>query len=111
MEVTSMSTQAVQQAFEMVGFSGTVLLAGLKNHAPVELVTDDIVFRGLTVKGGAGSTEDSMRTAVRLINEGRVPTDQLLGEVFPLDGFDEAMSLLKREHPERDAIKVTIRHG
>ena len=36
---------------------------------------------------------------------------ELLGEVFPLDGFDEAMSLLKREHPERDAIRVTIRHG
>jgi threonine dehydrogenase-like Zn-dependent dehydrogenase len=111
MEVTSMSTQAVKQAFEMVGFGGTVLLAGLKNNAPVELVTDNIVFKALTVKGGAGSTDDSMRAAVKLINQGKVPTDDLLGEVFPLDGFDEAMSLLKREHPERDAIKVTIRHG
>jgi threonine dehydrogenase-like Zn-dependent dehydrogenase len=111
MEVTSMSTQAVQQAFEMVGFAGTVLLAGLKNNAPVELVTDDIVFRGLTVKGGAGSTGDSMTAAARLINEGNVPTEKLLGEVFTLDGFDEAMSLLKREHPERDAIRVTIRHS
>jgi threonine dehydrogenase-like Zn-dependent dehydrogenase len=52
-----------------------------------------------------------MRAAAKLINEGKVPTDDLLGEVFTLDGFDEAMSLLKREHPERDAIKVTIRHG
>ena len=111
MEVTSTSTRAVQQAFEMVGFAGTVLLAGLKNRAPVELVTDDIVFRSLTVKGGAGSTEASMRTAAQLINEGKVPTDELLGEVFTLDHFDEAMSLLKREHPERDAIRVTIRHG
>jgi threonine dehydrogenase-like Zn-dependent dehydrogenase len=111
MEVTSMSTRAVQQAFEMVRFAGTVLLAGLKNHAPVELVTDDIVFRSLTVRGGTGSTQDSMRTAAMLINEGRVPTEALLGEVFPLDRFDEAMSLLKREHPERDAVKVTIRHG
>jgi 2-desacetyl-2-hydroxyethyl bacteriochlorophyllide A dehydrogenase len=111
MEVTSMSTRAVQQAFQMVGFTGTVLLAGLKNNTPVELVTDDIVFRGLTVKGGAGSTPDSMRAATNLINQGKVPTDDLLGEVFTLDRFDEAMSLLKREHPDRDAIKVTIRHG
>jgi threonine dehydrogenase-like Zn-dependent dehydrogenase len=111
MELTAMSTRAVQQAFEMVGFAGTVLLAGLKNNAPVELVTDDIVLRGLTVKGGMGSTPDSMRAAVALINEGKVPTEDLLGEVFPLDGFDEAMSILKREHPERDAIRVTIRHG
>jgi threonine dehydrogenase-like Zn-dependent dehydrogenase len=111
MEVTSSSTQAVQQAFEMVGFGGTVLLAGLKNNAPVELVTDDIVLKALTVRGGAGSTRDSMNVAAQLINEGRVPTGDLLGEVFTLDGFDEAMSLLKREHPERDAIRVTIRHG
>lgn len=111
MEVTSMSTQAVQQALQMVGFAGTVLLAGLKNHAPVGLVTDDIVLKGLTVKGGAGSTPESMKAATKLINEGKVPTDDLLGEVFTLDGFDEALSLLKREHPERDAIRVTIRHG
>jgi threonine dehydrogenase-like Zn-dependent dehydrogenase len=111
MELTSLSTQAVRQAFEMVSFGGTVLLAGLKNNAPVELVTDDIVFKALTVKGGAGSTAESMRTAARLINEGEVPTDDLLGEVFPLDGFEQALSLLKREHPERDAIRVTIRHG
>jgi threonine dehydrogenase-like Zn-dependent dehydrogenase len=111
MEVTAMSTQAVQQAFEMVGFGGTVLLAGLKNNAPVELVSDDIVLRGLTVKGGPGSTPDSMRAAVGLINDGKVPTHELLGEVFPLDGFDEAISLLKREHPDRDAVRLTIRHG
>ena len=110
-EVTAMSTRAVQEAFEMVGFAGRVLLAGLKNNAPVELVTDDIVLRGLTVKGGAGSTGESMRKAAELINKGKVPTDELLGEVFSLDGFDEAMSLLKRQHPERDAIRVTIRHS
>jgi threonine dehydrogenase-like Zn-dependent dehydrogenase len=109
-EATAMSTVAVQQAFDLVAFSGTVLLAGLKNNTPVELVTDDIVLRALTVKGGAGSTEESMRAAVKLLNEGRVPTDVLLGEVFTLDGFDEAMTLLKREHPDRDAIRVTIRH-
>jgi threonine dehydrogenase-like Zn-dependent dehydrogenase len=111
MEVTAMSTQAVRQAFEMLGFAGTVLLAGLKNRAPVELVTDDIVLKSLTVKGGPGSTHDSMGAAAELINQGKVPTDLLLGEVFSLDGFDEAMSLLKREHPERDAISLSIRHG
>jgi threonine dehydrogenase-like Zn-dependent dehydrogenase len=111
MEVTSMSTQAVGQALEMVGFAGTVLLAGLKNRTPVELVTDDIVLKGLTVKGGAGSTHGSMKAAAELINEGKVPTDVLLGEVFTLAGFDEAMSLLKREHPGRDAIRLSIRHG
>ena len=109
-DVTSMSKVAVQQAFDMVMFGGTVLLAGLKNNAPVEIVTDKIVLNALTVRGGAGSTEPSMKTAVRLLNEGRVPTHALLGEVLSLDQFDEALLLLGRQHPRREAIRVTIKH-
>jgi threonine dehydrogenase-like Zn-dependent dehydrogenase len=110
-DVTSMSTVAVQQAFDLVIFGGTVLLAGLKNGAPSQIVTDKIVLNALTVRGGAGSTEPSMKTAVQLINEGQVPTEALLGEVLPLDRFDEALLLLKRQHPSREAIRVTIKHS
>jgi threonine dehydrogenase-like Zn-dependent dehydrogenase len=110
MDVTSMSKVAVQQALDSVIFGGTVLLAGLKRMAPVEIVTDRLVLNALTVRGGAGSTEQSMRTAVNLLNEGSVPTEALLGEVLSLDQFDQALLLLKREHPDREALRVTIRH-
>jgi threonine dehydrogenase-like Zn-dependent dehydrogenase len=100
----------VKQAFDAVRFGGTVVLAGLNDMAPVEVVTDKIVMNSITVKGGSGSTLRSMKTAVTYLNEGRVPTDALLGEVFGLDDFDEAMALLKREHPAREAIRVTVRH-
>lgn len=110
MDITAISTQAVQQAFEMVKTGGTVLLAGLKNMAPTEIETDKIVMKGLTVKGGAGATPDSMNTAVKYLNNGLVDTEALLGEVLTLDEFDEAMALLKRTHPDRDAIRVTIEH-
>ncbi len=111
MDVTAMSTTAVQQAFDMVTFSGTVLLAGLKNKTPVELITDNIVLNAITVKGGAGSTEESMKTAVKLLNEEKIPGGDLIGEVFGIDDFKEAMQLLKREHPDRDAVRVTIVHA
>jgi len=110
MDVTALSTKAVQQAFEMVCFGGTVLLAGLKNMAAVPIVTDTIVMNALTVRSGAGSTAESMRTAVTYLNDGRVPTNLLRGEVLRLDDFDEAMALLKREHPKREAVRVSIRH-
>jgi threonine dehydrogenase-like Zn-dependent dehydrogenase len=110
MDVTSMSKVAVQQALDSVVFGGTVLLAGLKRMAPVEIVTDRLVLNALTVRGGAGSTEQSMRTAVNLLNEGSVPTEALLGEVLSLDQFDQALLLLRREHPNREALRVTIRH-
>ncbi len=111
MDVTSMSRVAVQQAFDLAIFGGTILLAGLKNMAPVEIVTDRIVLNALTVRGGAGSTEQSMQTAVKLLNQGHVPTAALLGEVLSLDQFDEALLLLTRQHPDREAIRVTIRHS
>jgi threonine dehydrogenase-like Zn-dependent dehydrogenase len=110
MDVTAMSIQPVQQAFDMVCFGGTVVLAGLKNGAAIPIVTDHIVMNAITVRSGSGSTEESMKTAVSHLNAGRVPTNVLLGEVHSLDNFDEAMALLKREHPEREAFRVTIRH-
>jgi threonine dehydrogenase-like Zn-dependent dehydrogenase len=105
-----MSAEAVMQALDAVRFGGTVVLAGLGDMAPVEVVTDKIVMNSLTVKGGSGSTKRSMKEAVGYLNEGRVPTQALLGEVLSLDDFDEALALLKREHPEREAIRVTVRH-
>jgi len=53
---------------------------------------------------------DSMNTAVKYLNDGFVSTEALFGEVLTLDKFDEAMALLKREHPDRDAIRVTLVH-
>jgi hypothetical protein len=43
-------------------------------------------------------------------NEERVPTKELLGEVLSLDQFDEALLLLKRQHPKREAIRVAIKY-
>jgi threonine dehydrogenase-like Zn-dependent dehydrogenase len=105
------ATGAVQRAFDLVMFGGTILLAGYKNGAPTQIVTDNIVLNALTVRGGLGSTEESMKTAVKYLNEGRVPTKELLGEVLSLDQFDEALLLLKRQHPKREAIRVTIKYS
>jgi threonine dehydrogenase-like Zn-dependent dehydrogenase len=104
------STAVVKQTFDAVRFGGTVVLAGLNDMTPVEVMTDKIVLNSLAVKGGSGSTTDSMKKAVSYLNEGRVPTDALAGDVLPLDDFDQAMALLKREHPTREAIRVTVRH-
>ena len=51
-----------------------------------------------------------MAEAVALIESGRVNTDAMLGEVFDLDGIEDAMALLARRDPTRDAVRVGIRH-
>lgn len=98
-------------ACEVVRMGGRVLWAGLKNMAPVPVVSDLVPLKGLTVVGGTGSTAESMVTAVEILNAGMFPTGALLGEVFTLDTLDEAMGLLLRTLPGRDAVRVGLIHS
>ncbi|WP_419926523.1 zinc-dependent alcohol dehydrogenase [Candidatus Poriferisocius sp.] len=100
----------VPLCLDLVRQGGKVLLAGLKNMAPVELTSDLIVLKGLTVQGGSGSSHGSMEEAVAILNTGEFPTGPLLGEVFDIDRIDEAMAMLQRT-AGRDAVRVGLRHG
>lgn len=104
--------QTVPLSVELVRVQGRILLAGLKHFQAIEgLVTDLIVVKGLTVYGGSGFTPDSMSEAVRLIEDGEVRSDLVVGEVFGLEDIDEAMLLLSRSDPDRDAVRVSLKHG
>ena len=104
------TTITVPLCLNLVRQGGKVLLAGLKNMAPVELISDLIVLKGLTVQGGSGSTPSSMREAVAILNTGEFPTGPLLGEVYGIDQIDEAMAMLQRT-ADHDAVRVGLRHG
>jgi threonine dehydrogenase-like Zn-dependent dehydrogenase len=111
MDVAS-AVQTVPLCIDLVRWNGRVLLAGLKHFAPIPgLVTDMLVMKSLTVVGGSGFTPTSMATAVAMLESGEVKSDLVLGEVFTLDGIEEAMGLLARSDPSRDAVRVGIRHG
>ena len=105
--------RTVPLCFDLVRAQGTVVLAGLKELRPVEMVTDWIPLKGLRVVGGMAYTRDSMTEAVHLLNAGAINTAALRGDVFDLDHIDEAMGLLTRSLPGRDAVRVGLvhRHG
>jgi threonine dehydrogenase-like Zn-dependent dehydrogenase len=105
------ATQTVPMALDLARSGGRILLAGLKHFAEIPgLVTDHIVLKSLQLFGGAGFTPASMAAAVALIESGAVRTDVVAGDVFDLDGIDDAMALLQRTAPGRDAVRVGIRH-
>ncbi len=104
------TTVTVPLCLNLVRQGGKVLLAGLKNMAPVELISDLIVLKGLSVQGGSGSSYSSMEEAVAILNTGEFPTGPLLGEVFGIDEIDEAMAMLQRT-ADRDAVRVGLRHS
>jgi threonine dehydrogenase-like Zn-dependent dehydrogenase len=77
----------------------------------VELVSDHIVNRSLRVFGGSAFTPASMAAAVALLNTGRIEISPLRGAVLDLDHLGDAMDLLLRRAPGKDAVRVTLRHA
>lgn len=106
-DAASGSTSTVTQGMQMARRGGTVVVGGLKDRRPVEgFISDWIPMRQLHLH--AGFPGDHVKTAVELIQRGAVPTAQLLGEVVSLDGLDEALGLLERKVPGRDAIRLAL---
>ena len=106
LDAASGSPITVNLAMDLVKKGGHVVVAGMKD-APLEgFHSDWIPTRRITIHPGAGLDTEG---AVALINAGKVPTADLLGDSFALDEFEEAFSLLKRETPGRDTVRVALR--
>ena len=104
------TTATVKACLDLTRQGGRILLAGLKNFSPVELISDLIVLKGLTVYGGPGSTPESMQEAVDILNSGLFPTKPLLGATFGLDEIDEAFKVLDRTS-RQDFVRVGLVHS
>jgi threonine dehydrogenase-like Zn-dependent dehydrogenase len=96
----------VNLAMDLVHKGGHIVVAGMKDRPLEGFHSDWIPTRRITIHPGAGLDTEG---AVALINEGKVPMAELLGEVFPLDRFEEAFSLLTRQTPGQDAVRVALR--
>jgi len=46
-----------------------------------------------------------------MLESGEARSDLVVGEVFGLDQIDDAMALLSRALPGRDAVRVGLRHA
>ena len=110
MDLTALATQPVADAIEMAAFGGRILLAGLKDERPVEIVSDHIVFKSLRIVAGSGSNPQAMDRAGEVLNSGTLPTAELAGETYPLDRIGEALQMLERKIPGRDAVRVSLVH-
>ncbi|MEX5712958.1 zinc-binding dehydrogenase [Parafrankia sp. FMc6] len=96
----------VNLAMDLVHKGGHVVVAGMKDGPLEGFHSDWIPTRRITLHPGAGLDTEG---AVELINAGRVPTADLLGDTFPLERFEEAFALLSRRTPGHDSIRVALR--
>lgn len=93
-------------AMDLVHKGGHVVVAGMKDRPLEGFHSDWIPTRRITLHPGAGLDTAG---AVALINEGKVPTAELLGDTFPLEQFEDAFALLTRKTPGRDSVRVALR--
>ena len=107
-DAASGSTSTVTQGMRLARRGGTVVIGGLKDRKPVDgFISDWIPMRQLHLH--AGFPGDHVKTAVELIRQGQVPTAALLGETVTVDGLGDALRLLARALPGRDAIRLALR--
>ena len=77
LELTPIAAQPITDAIEAVRHSGRIVLAGLKGGKPIEIVTDRLINKGLTVKGAFGVNAEAYIEAIRIIESGRFPLERM----------------------------------
>jgi len=94
-EVSSYATQPVAESLHYVASGGRVILAGVKGFKNVpDFVSDLIVVKEITVRGAFGVTSRAYRSAIRLIESGRVPLERMHTHDFPLEQAELAIQTL-----------------
>ncbi|MDE3074913.1 MAG: zinc-binding dehydrogenase [Chloroflexota bacterium] len=108
LDVTPIATQPVLDAVEAVRHGGRVVLAGLKGGRPVEMVTDRLINKGVTVMGAYSVDARAYTDAIRLIEAGRFPLEKMHTHTVGLPDAARAIETLAGEVPGEEAIHVTI---
>lgn len=104
-DVSSYATQPVVDALSMVRVGGRVVLAGVKGFKEVEgLVSDLIVMKEIKIMGAIGVTSTGYRSAIRLLESGRVPIERMHTHNFELAEAELAIRTLAREVPDDESI-------
>lgn len=115
LELTPMAAQPVRDALQAARHGGRVVLAGLKGGKPLELDTDVVINKALTVVGAFGVDAHAYGEAIRIIESGRFPLERLHTHSFGLDDTARAIETLAGEtasgEHDGEAIHVAVTPG
>jgi threonine dehydrogenase-like Zn-dependent dehydrogenase len=104
-EVSSYSTQPVAESLYLVATGGRIVLAGVKGFKEVPaFVSDLIVVKEVTIRGAFGVTSRSYRSAIRLIESGKVALESMHTHDFALGEAEVAIQTLAGEGPGEASI-------
>jgi len=108
-DVTSYSVEAVKQAINLARRGGKAVLAGTKGPKPVpDFLSDQVVFKELTIIGALGVDYPNYERAVRLIESRKYPLERLHTHTLPLTEAARAIRLLARQEPGEEATHIAL---
>ncbi len=97
-DVSAYATQPVRDALDMVRPGGTIVLAGVKGMKSVDnFISDLIVLKEINIRGAIGVTSTGYKSAINLIESGRVNFQKMHTHEFDLSDADLAIRTLGRE--------------
>ena len=108
LELTPMATAPVLDAIESVRHGGRVVLAGLKGGRAVELKTDRLINKAITMVGAYGVDATAYVQAIQIIESGRFPLERMHTHTFELADTVRAIETLAGEVEGEEAVHVAI---
>jgi threonine dehydrogenase-like Zn-dependent dehydrogenase len=108
LELTPVATQPVLDALLAARHGGRVVLAGLKGKRSVELSTDLVINKALTVVGAFGVDYAAYDEAIRIIESGRYPLEKMHTRGYGLADAGHAIDALAGDVPGEEAVHVAI---
>jgi L-iditol 2-dehydrogenase len=94
---------SIQLCLDAVKKEGTLVPLGILS-GPIQTSFSKITLKELCVVGSYGYVWNSWRSAIKLISERKVRTEELISHEFPLGKFDEAF----RAAEDGSAVKVVF---
>ena len=111
-EVSANAPEPIAEALHYVATGGRIVLAGVKGFKPVpDFISDLVVVKEITIKGAFGVTWPAYESAIRLIESGRVPLQQMHTHEFPLEHAELALQTLAGEAPGPASIHSCLIPG
>jgi threonine dehydrogenase-like Zn-dependent dehydrogenase len=108
-DVTAYAVEAVTQAIRLARRGGRIVLAGTKGAKPVpDFLSDVVVGKELTIIGALGVDWPAYEAAVRLIESGRYPLEQMHTHTLRLDEAERGLRLLAGDVPGEEAIHIAL---
>jgi threonine 3-dehydrogenase len=99
---------AIHQAFAQVRLGGRVQMLGIPARAMEVNFANEIIFKGITIYGVIGRRMyDTWHQMTRFLLSGEFDPTPVITHRFPLEGFEDAMRVIKSGEAGKVIFEVT----